>query len=415
MKRALGVLVLLCVPAMFALVPACSAKGGGDIAPALVNCTPGNNVVCKCKNGDFGTHECLRDGHTFGTCEPCFGDLEDTGPLPPEDTDPPVEETSRGGDTGANETAVADSDATPVEAGAGDVCPGTPVKVDPGKKVELTGDTSKGAIDHYGAGGDCSSGYLGKAIAYEVSPSAAGTLTATIVPSLSFDAIVYAAKSNCATGSVVGCVGGKGAGAITSTSFHVDGASKYYVFVEGKSGGTGAYTLRLDLASPFCGDGTVDPGEDCDDGNTIADDGCDTMCHVRGNPLTAGKCPGLPVNVWSTASTVVVTGSTKPYKNGYKGTCGGDTAPERPYAITPHLSGKLTAFLDPAGTDYDAVIYARTTPCGTGPELKCSDVPGLGGDSVTFAVTSGTTYYVFVDGYLGASGSLKMNLSLTSP
>ena len=61
------------------------------------------------------------------------------------------------------------------------------------------------------------------------------------------------------------------------------------------------------------------------------------------------------------------------------------------------------------------MIYARTTPCGTGPELKCSDVPGLGGDSVTFAVTSGTTYYVFVDGYLGASGSLKMNLSLTSP
>ena len=29
---------------------------------------------------------------------------------------------------------------------------------------------------------------------------------------------------------------------------------------------------------PFCGDGTIDPGEECDDGNTVNGDGCDSNC-----------------------------------------------------------------------------------------------------------------------------------------
>ena len=35
-----------------------------------------------------------------------------------------------------------------------------------------------------------------------------------------------------------------------------------------------------------CGDGTADPDEECDDGNTIAGDGCDAACQLEpgGNP-----------------------------------------------------------------------------------------------------------------------------------
>jgi cysteine-rich repeat protein len=36
-----------------------------------------------------------------------------------------------------------------------------------------------------------------------------------------------------------------------------------------------------------CGDGTVDPGEQCDDGNTVAGDGCDALCQTEGG---AGVC-----------------------------------------------------------------------------------------------------------------------------
>ena len=35
-------------------------------------------------------------------------------------------------------------------------------------------------------------------------------------------------------------------------------------------------------AAPFCGDGTVDPGEGCDDGNGQSLDGCSSNCVVDG-------------------------------------------------------------------------------------------------------------------------------------
>lgn len=35
---------------------------------------------------------------------------------------------------------------------------------------------------------------------------------------------------------------------------------------------------RSNCTLPYCGDGVVDPGESCDDGNTIDDDGCDADC-----------------------------------------------------------------------------------------------------------------------------------------
>jgi len=35
---------------------------------------------------------------------------------------------------------------------------------------------------------------------------------------------------------------------------------------------------------PFCGDGMLDPGEQCDDGNVAPDDGCDELCQIELEP-----------------------------------------------------------------------------------------------------------------------------------
>jgi len=40
--------------------------------------------------------------------------------------------------------------------------------------------------------------------------------------------------------------------------------------------------------SPACGDGIVDPGEECDDANTSNGDGCDASCHVESCWTCAG-------------------------------------------------------------------------------------------------------------------------------
>jgi len=45
--------------------------------------------------------------------------------------------------------------------------------------------------------------------------------------------------------------------------------------------------------SPTCGDGVPDPGEDCDDGNAIDGDGCDTAC-VFSCATPAADCPVPP-------------------------------------------------------------------------------------------------------------------------
>ena len=41
-----------------------------------------------------------------------------------------------------------------------------------------------------------------------------------------------------------------------------------------------------------CGDGVVDAGEQCDDGNLINGDGCSETCEVEQPPSTEGCTPG---------------------------------------------------------------------------------------------------------------------------
>lgn len=52
---------------------------------------------------------------------------------------------------------------------------------------------------------------------------------------------------------------------------------QYSVIISGADGNTGEYSLNITECSP-CGNGVVDPGELCDDGNNISDDGCVAGC-----------------------------------------------------------------------------------------------------------------------------------------
>jgi hypothetical protein len=45
-----------------------------------------------------------------------------------------------------------------------------------------------------------------------------------------------------------------------------------------------------DCLSPICGNGLVEPGEECDDGNTTGGDGCGETCLLDGNVCGNGAC-----------------------------------------------------------------------------------------------------------------------------
>lgn len=158
---------------------------------------------------------------------------------------------------------------------------------------------------------------------------------------------------------------------------------------------------------PVCGDKIVQDGEDCDDGNKIEDDGCDSTCHLFGkNAAATRSCPGLDLHVWSKPVTYLGSTVGAPAPGGLKMVCPSTTggpsttgsAPERIFNVTAHKTGMMTAYT--SDTDYDSFIYA-VKPCATTDivPITCGNAKsGVGGESITFPVTAGQSYAVFVDG-----------------
>ena len=55
--------------------------------------------------------------------------------------------------------------------------------------------------------------------------------------------------------------------------------------VEREDGGADADQPDISPMPPVCGDGAVDPGEECDDGNRLNGDGCDWLCRIGSDPF----------------------------------------------------------------------------------------------------------------------------------
>jgi cysteine-rich repeat protein len=87
-----------------------------------------------------------------------------------------------------------------------------------------------------------------------------------------------------ATGGTDGATGGTGG---------TDGATGGTGGTDGEIGGSGGtYGYAGSPGVGVCGDGVIDPGENCDDGNTVEDDGCSANCwYVEGG---AGGTTGWP-------------------------------------------------------------------------------------------------------------------------
>jgi len=163
-------------------------------------------------------------------------------------------------------------------------------------------------------------------------------------------------------------------------------------------------------ACTFCGDGKVDPGEQCDKGDLVPGDGCSPTCHVE-NP---DDCPGtaIPLGPGMFVISGDTTGANDTMQDtGGAGVCvgsypGGDYI----YAVTPSVGGTLIATLTASFIDH--FLRARVA-CPAGQVLDC-DYSGSSStsDVISFAVTAGQTYYVVVDSYTSKAGSFSLQLQL---
>lgn len=175
----------------------------------------------------------------------------------------------------------------------------------------------------------------------------------------------------------------------------------------GGAGGGGA-AGAAGGSTPGCGDGRLDPDEQCDDGNMVDSDEC-AACQVRG-----ADC-ATPVDVplvWAgggSASQVSVKGSTAGGGNHTSGLCA-SAGPDRVFRVTVsaeflQIPVLLTASLARGGTTFQSVLVAVKDACDLSRDGLCADSrapagqPAYhGGEVLSFPVTHGDVWYFFVDG-----------------
>lgn len=83
------------------------------------------------------------------------------------------------------------------------------------------------------------------------------------------------------TGCVIGDDDFNGTGQSQIVGVNITAGQVLHVIASTFSGNVAIGDYTIDIRTAGCGDGIVDPGEECDDGNTTPGDGCDAVCLIE--------------------------------------------------------------------------------------------------------------------------------------
>jgi cysteine-rich repeat protein len=308
-----------------------------------------------------------------------------------------------------------------------DLCPGDAYTLANGDSLLLQGDTAMASDDYNPT---CDDGN-GPDLVYAITFNEPGTVDVSL---FSFDGSidpVLMVRTGCENEETT-LLCRNNSPQSRSYRFAV-AADTYYVIVDSASATSGQYNLSITVDTPACGDGAVNPGEECDDGNMEVMDGCDDECHAEAgidhdcaNPITAEVFSGVPQSInGNTFSSMIVNDYNHTTDPNCSDVDGG--GPEHVIQLTTQSAGDLHLRLgynpmyptDPrSDCDIDELgircwvrtMYVRSTCADAGSQVGCfgpggtSDGPG--GDPNDFVedlvipdVSPGEVYYVFVDSY----------------
>ncbi|AKU98851.1 Multiple EGF-like-domain protein 3 precursor [Labilithrix luteola] len=259
---------------------------------------------------------------------------------------------------------------------------------------------------------------LGKNAFFSVTAPAAGVLRAT-AKSTTFDVILGIRKPTCSlTGTPAMCANASTKGSEETLALPVAAGETIYIVVDGKDANeSGRFNLDVSLVPPGCGDGFFTPtvDEECDDGNTISGDGCSATCKLEKTITGVDKCPGYTLALTGTGNTPrkgTVTFETTNLNADYVGACGGN-AKDGVVRVVPNVAGTLKA---QARSMANVTVYARSVcndPTTEFAKSTYSTCTGVVHDTVTFGVSAGTEYFLFVDGLDGATGVPTLEVTVT--
>jgi cysteine-rich repeat protein len=199
-------------------------------------------------------------------------------------------------------------------------------------------------------------------------------------------------------------------------SFGEDSDGEIYIL---SSNGTVSKIIPQNT-DPVCGNGIVESGEDCDDGNNETGDGCFECTFESGADL----CENAYVAVVGD-NGFDTRGAGSEYSDPSDNLCSGtyldwDNSPDVWFKFTPGFSGSMTlSTCDSSSYDTSMALYVGDS-CGDWTYIACNgDASGQSGCQsyysriANYSVDAGETYWIRLGGYNGATGAGTLELSYT--
>ena len=164
----------------------------------------------------------------------------------------------------------------------------------------------------------------------------------------------------------------------------------------------GADGDETDVAPAACGDGADN------DGDALTDFPADPGCTSAGDADETDPPPDCGgVGFAGDVSVTGVAAGTTSGSSDFSGSCAGTTAPEDVYLF--ELPYAVDSLVIDSGGSLTSALYVRTTCDDPATELQCNDF-GMT-PTLFFGPLGAGTYFVFVDGDMGASGPYTVSLS----
>jgi cysteine-rich repeat protein len=165
---------------------------------------------------------------------------------------------------------------------------------------------------------------------------------------------------------------------------------------QGGDGGTGG------MPDPLCGNGMLDPGEECDGGTPASGDGCSSTCALEGNPRA-----GCPTEVEITAYPLFIRGDTSGGSDFTEAPgCFAYSAPDAVFRVIAPAGGVLSATVEAVG-GWDGMMALRGG-CDPGDGYCGSVTPQ---NTIERAMSGGAMAHVLVTGSDGESGPYLVTLT----
>jgi hypothetical protein len=266
-------------------------------------------------------------------------------------------------------------------APANDSCAGATSLTFTGGQAVVAGSTK--AASHT-TEGTCTGSYSGAGdVVYSFHLAAAQSVKITVATTdPAYTPGVFVRKVCDSTNSLdeLGCEPQVSVGSTVQLNLLSVAAGDYFVWVTGDGGTVGDYTLTVKIDAPI-----LPPAND-------------TCAAPTALPLVKGTPYGV------TASTVGADNTTS-------GLCVGSTGPDRVYKFTITEPLYFEAELDTGGA-WEGGLYLRSDCANedSAYELACKE--GQGKSRIQLANLPAGTYWLWVDGYLGASGDFSLAVTV---